>query len=167
MSLHHDLLHLARDLVNRNPVAPVEADLRRGVSTAYHALFHLLIHEATTQIVAIAALRPRVARSFDHKVMKAVCHDYTKLTPNSAGQLLSATGQLVPQELQDIASAFVALQEARHQADYNTAAAVTHAQADIDVVSAEDAFTDWGVVQADPAAATFLAELLCRGIPKR
>lgn len=68
MPLHQDLLSLARDLVDRNPGAPVEADLRRGVSTAYYALFHLLIHEGTSRLVTVAALRPRVARAFDHRV---------------------------------------------------------------------------------------------------
>ena len=45
MPLHDDLLKLAKELVDRNPAAPVEADLRRGVSTAYYALFHLLVHD--------------------------------------------------------------------------------------------------------------------------
>jgi hypothetical protein len=60
MPLHQDLLTLARELVDRNRAAPVEAELRRGVSTAYYALFHLLVHEATSRLVAIANLRPRV-----------------------------------------------------------------------------------------------------------
>src|SRR5258708_7143359 len=38
MPLPQDLLKLARELVDRNPAAPVEADLRRSVSTAYYHL---------------------------------------------------------------------------------------------------------------------------------
>ncbi|MBY0522912.1 MAG: hypothetical protein K2R98_05920 [Gemmataceae bacterium] len=153
--------------MDRNPAAPVEADLRRGISTAYYALFHLLIHEATTQVVAIATLRPRIARAFDHKVMRNVCQDYRKLIPDATGQLLTPAGEIVPRGLQDVASEFVALQEARHQADYNAGVAVAHVEADTDVMRAEVAFIDWQAVRTDPAAATFLAELLCRGIPKR
>ena len=50
MSLHDDLLALARRLVPPVPLHPasvsppppiVEADLWRGVSAAYYALFHL------------------------------------------------------------------------------------------------------------------------------
>jgi hypothetical protein len=167
MALHDDLLALARLLVDRNPGAQIEAELRRAVSTAYYALFHLLIHEATTRLVAIVSLRPRVARSFDHRVMKSECQDYAKLTLNAAGQYVTTAGQVVPQQIRDIASAFVALQEARHQADYNTATTVTHVQADTDVMRAEAAFLAWVAVQADPAADILLAELLCRGIPKR
>src|SRR5947209_3439588 len=116
MSLPQELLNLARELVDRNPVAPVEGDLRRGVSTAYYAVFHLLVDEATTRLVAIAVLRPRVARSFDHRIMRFVCQDYVKLTPNPAGQLVMS-GQSVPQQIQDIAEGFLALQQARAVAD--------------------------------------------------
>ncbi len=167
MPLHQDLLALARELVDRNPAAPREADLRRGVSTAYYALFHMLVHEGTSRLVAIAGLRPRVSRAFDHKPMKLVCQDYARLSPNPAGLLVTNAGQVVPQQICDIASAFIALQEARHQADYHTDAVITHAQASTDVTRAETAFLDWAAIQAMPAADTFLTELLCRGIPKR
>jgi uncharacterized protein (UPF0332 family) len=160
MPLHHELLNLARELVDRNPAAPVVADLRRGISTAYYALFHLLVDEATTRLVAVASLRPRIARSFDHKIMRMVCQDYGKLTSNSAGQK-------VPQEIRSIADEFIVLQLARHEADYDTSAIITQARADTEVLRAELAFLDWARVQFDPAAETFLAELLCRGIPKR
>lgn len=167
MPLHQDLLSLARELVDRNQAAPVEADLRRGVSTAYYALFHLLIHESTTRLVTVVALRPRVARAFDHRIMKVVCQEYARLTPNSTGQLIISEDQLIPMGLRDIASAFVALQEARRAADYDTGATITPAQADTAVMRAELAFLDWEAVQGDPATDSFLAELLCRGIPKR
>lgn len=160
MSLSQDLLSLARELVDRNPAGPVGADLRRGISTAYYALYHLLVSEATGRLVTVASLRPRVARSFDHRIMKTVCQEYVKLTSTPAGQV-------VPQGIKDIASEFDALQRARHQADYDTSAIITQAQADTDVMRAESAFLDWAVVQADPATETFLAELLCRGIPRR
>jgi hypothetical protein len=166
MPLHSELLNLAVELVSRNPGAPAGGDLRRGVSTAYYALFHLLVHEATSRLVAVASLRARVGRSFDHRIMRQVCQDYADLLQDSAGHLVFA-GQIVPQGIQDIASAFVALQQARHRADYDTSAIITPAQAQADVTWAQLAFTEWGAVQADSAADTFLAELLCRGIPRR
>src|SRR6266496_5682267 len=129
MPLHDDLLSLARHLVDRNPGAPVEADLRRAVSTAYYALFHLLVHESTMRLIAVAGMRSRVGRAFDHGVMKTVCKDYTSLTVNPAGQP-------VPQQIRDIASAFVELQEARHRADYNTAMTLTYTQTDTEVIRA-------------------------------
>src|SRR5712692_5365690 len=41
-----DLLEQARHLANREKKRPRQASLRRAVSTAYYALFHLLISEA-------------------------------------------------------------------------------------------------------------------------
>jgi len=167
MALHDDLLNLAKELVNRNPAAPVEGDLRRGVSTAYYALFHLLVREATARLVTPITLRSRVARSFDHRIMRLVCEDYDKLTPDASGQLVTSTGEVVPPGLKGIATAFLELQRARFRADYDMALAIPQRQAQDEVRFAESAFADWVAVQADPAAATFLAELLCRGIPKR
>lgn len=157
MSLHDDLLHLARELVDRNAPAPVEAKLRRAVSTAYYALFHLLVQEATTRIVAIPSLRPRVIRAFEHRDMKRVCQDYVRASVDPAGQP-------VPPEIRLIAQAFVELQEARQEADYNTAIPLAHVQADTHVQLAEIAFTEWTGIEADPAANNFLTELLFRGI---
>jgi uncharacterized protein (UPF0332 family) len=167
MPLHRDLLNLAKELVDRNPDAPIEAELRRGVSTAYYAIFHLLVDEAATRLVSPGAIRQRVKRSFDHNVMRKVCQDYAKLTPDAAGQLVTAAGEIVPLEIKEIASDFGALQQARIQADYDTATVVTQQQAQTEVQRAESAYTHWLTVEADPAAALFLAELLCRGIPKR
>jgi hypothetical protein len=114
-----------------------------------------------------ALLSRRMARSFDHKIMRVVCQEYARLTPNAAGQLVTTTGEVIPQGVKDIASELVALQQARFQADYDTATGLPQAQAQTDVQRAESAFTNWGAVQADSAADTLLAELLCCGIPKR
>lgn len=167
MALHEQLLTLARELMPSNSAAPAEANLRRGISTAYYALYHLLVHEATTRLVAIPSLRPRIARAYDHKSIKLVCQEYDTLAKNATGQLITSAGQVVPRGLKEIASQFVLLQQARHQADYDTAATITPEQAEAEVLRAEFAFLEWEVVKADPAADTFLAELLCRSIPKR
>ncbi len=42
MPLAQDLLEQARHLANREPKRPKQASLRRAVSRAYYALFHLL-----------------------------------------------------------------------------------------------------------------------------
>jgi len=48
MAFPDDLLELAQQLADLHPESPHQASLRRAVSTAYYALFHLLISEATT-----------------------------------------------------------------------------------------------------------------------
>jgi uncharacterized protein (UPF0332 family) len=55
MAIADDLLELAQATVNA--VGPGEAALRRATSTAYYALFHLLVNEAT-------ANRPLFGRVF-------------------------------------------------------------------------------------------------------
>jgi hypothetical protein len=47
MAYHNDLLEQAIDLIHYKPSDPNQAALRRAVSTAYYALFHLLISETT------------------------------------------------------------------------------------------------------------------------
>ncbi len=168
MPHHDDLLALARQMVDRNPGAQIEAELRRAVSTAYYALFHLLVDEATDRLVSIATIRPRVARTFDHNIMKKVCQEYADATDIGAGQFRTkGAGIVIPTALYNIASTFVALQEARIQADYNLGAGVSHAQAAANIERVEAAFKDWLRVETHPATDDFLSELWCRGIPKR
>lgn len=47
MAYANELLELAQELDNLHPDHPHQPSLRRAVSTAYYALFHLLISEAT------------------------------------------------------------------------------------------------------------------------
>ena len=187
MALHDDLLDLAIRLADPAAPAPVpapagaanapvaalpvvgaatiaapkpEAELRRAISTAYYALFHLLIHASTTRGVTTVALWPYVARNFEHRHMLAVCKRYTSLA-------VDMTGQLVPAEVKRIADSFVQLQNARHKADYNIKDSVTPVEARTFVQMARDAFADWATVANNAATDTYLTELLLGGIKER
>lgn len=70
MPLPDDLLEQARHLANGERRRPKQASLRRAVSTAYYALFHLLIQE-TIRNRKIAEQRPLLARHCEHRRMKA------------------------------------------------------------------------------------------------
>ena len=72
MAYADDLLEQAEFLANREPVQPKQASLRRAVSKAYYALFHLLIDEAVGNW-GIAGQCSVLARTFDHAKMKNVC----------------------------------------------------------------------------------------------
>jgi hypothetical protein len=170
VALHDDLLDLADRLVTL-PAPPAaipavslpaktEAELRRGISTAYYALFHLLIDVTTARGVATAALRAHVARNFEHRNMKAVCKQYTFMVTDKAGQP-------VPPEIQHISVAFVQLQEARHKADYDVTNTVTPLDAQTKVQMVKTAFNDWATVAVHPASDAFLTELLVGGIKDR
>jgi hypothetical protein len=70
MSIPRDLLGQAEHLVELDPKRPKQANLRRAVSSAYYALFHLLVEEAAASLVVDRDLRRLVRRAFDHAEMK-------------------------------------------------------------------------------------------------
>src|SRR5689334_17096903 len=122
MSLHGDLLAQARILVSHEPRRPRQASLRRAVSASYYALFHLLIHEATRMLISggsLDSLRTLVARAFVHTTMNEACRAFaaTQLPPAVAAVVSGP----VPGDLREVAQAFVDLQEARYEADYDLA----------------------------------------------
>jgi hypothetical protein len=69
MAFAADLLEQAYHLANLESGEPKQASLRRAVSTAYYALFHLLIDEAVGNW-GVARQRSILARTFDHGKMK-------------------------------------------------------------------------------------------------
>jgi hypothetical protein len=69
MAYANELLELAQELANLHPDYPHQPSLRRAVSTAYYALFHLLISEATANWQR-PELRAILGRVFDHGPMK-------------------------------------------------------------------------------------------------
>lgn len=70
MAFHDDLLQQAIQLINKEPKNPKQASLRRALSTAYYALFHLLINESVSNWRK-ADLRAALGRAFDHNTMKS------------------------------------------------------------------------------------------------
>src|ERR1700730_7710734 len=68
MAFADDLLELAQDMANLPAANRRQANLRRADSTAYYALFHLLISKATLNW-ARADLRPALGRLFEHGPM--------------------------------------------------------------------------------------------------
>lgn len=182
-SLHSQLLEHAKGLV---AVAhPKQVELRRAVSAAYYAVFHLIVHEAVTMLLTPKHkhLRAPLARAFSHTEIREACDKFKSATevPFRAGavrrvrvrvKVTSGAAQVptipVPSELRDFADAFSDLQEARHRADYDVGRDVSRDEAKEDVKRAEDAFADWIKIQGDPAARAFLlSALVWKSIAKR
>jgi hypothetical protein len=97
-----------------------EANVRRAVSSAYYALFHLLVRDAILNWKH-AGHRSRLARTFEHKRMKDASIAILKKIGNIQNQEI-----VEPDPLQDhrfrlstVAQAFVDLPQARHRADYD------------------------------------------------
>ena len=72
MGIAEDLLALSGRLANPAPDDPEQASLRRSISTAYYALFHLLVQEAAQGWNGSPNVRVGLERRFEHKNMKDV-----------------------------------------------------------------------------------------------
>lgn len=158
--MHRQLLEQARHLVRREPKRPRQASLRRGVSTAYYALFHFLIDQACRSMLG-GGTRHRPARlilgrAFAHGTMAQAAR------PFNGGSLPAWFNWTtpIPVLLRDIAKAFRELQQQRHRADYDLSQPFSRTQATECVRLAETAIAGWPAVRDEPAAQLFLACLL-------
>jgi uncharacterized protein (UPF0332 family) len=155
MSLHADLLAHARYLVRREPKRPKQVTLRRAISAAYYALFHLLIFEASRLFAKDVRLWKRLNRVYGHGEMYEVSVSFAhgrwpKVFDPIKGVFL------VPQELKDVAQAFLDLQEARHDADYDLNQRFTRSDAVVLVKRADQAFRDWKAVRRHDLARIYV-----------
>ena len=154
MAYHDDLLEQALDLIHKDPRRPKQASLRRAVSTAYYALFHLLISEAVANWKR-ASLRSELARSFEHGAMKSASNRAQQSTfpAQSAGAVA---------DLRYVARTFVQLQEKRHVADYDSATFWMKTEALQQVVWTQEAFVRWRRIRSEDIAQEYLLSLLVK-----
>lgn len=163
MTLARDLLRQASQLATREPKRPKQSSLRRAISAAYYALFHLLVDHGTRRLVRgdRSALRGCLARAFKHQDMKVVCKSFASqsFSPKIKPAL---DGLTVPGELRDIAEVFVDLQQARHEADYDRLRRFNRTETLELIERVRKAFDDWQNVKEEPAIDVFLVALLCQ-----
>ncbi len=84
MAYPEDLLEQAMHLAQRERKRPKQASLRRAISTAYYALFHLLISE-TVKNWKRPEERFTLARMFEHAAMEKACKNAVTI---SSGRIL-------------------------------------------------------------------------------
>jgi uncharacterized protein (UPF0332 family) len=129
---------------------PKQASLRRAVSTAYYAVFHLLIDEAVAKW-AVERQRSVLARTVEHGKLKRICDEILKS---------AESGSRVPVDLRLVAAAFIRLQHQRHLADYDNSIEWTRTDV-LEVLNvATGAFESWHRVEAEDLAQDFLLQLL-------
>ncbi len=104
-----DLIEVARELARRDVGRPKSVSLRRSASSAYYALFHALAYLCADELVGWR--RPRA-------VFTPI---YRSLEHTKARSVLNASRQRQPKDrlIEIVAVSFAALQDARHDADYN------------------------------------------------
>jgi hypothetical protein len=157
MAYHDDLFQHALDIIYKHPDTPTQADLRRSVSTAYYALFHLLISE-TVAHWDLASSRDKLARMFDHKAMKRASEQIS----NSGKFPFTGEDPVVVEKLKIVAEAFVQLQGKRHIADYDNSTFWSYTEAFAEIEKASDAFIAWDAIKEQKIAQEYLVSLLIK-----
>ena len=113
--MHKDLLEQAVRLAKLDAKKPKQANLRRAISSAYYAMFHLLVDEACrVQIGAQhnqAPFRQVLGRAFAHRVMKEACKSFGGGTLKKGVAKGLPAGFTIPAEIRELAETFVDLQE--------------------------------------------------------
>jgi uncharacterized protein (UPF0332 family) len=163
MAFAEDLLEQANHLANRERQKPRQASLRRAVSTAYYALFHLLIHEATKNWKR-AEQRPLLARGFEHGRMKSACDkkqkelvDFIKSVPAPPPADIA-----MAQHLHTVVTTFIQAQQQRHTADYDSSKQWTRTEVLTLVGAVSRAFQSWRAIRNQNLAQDYLVYLLVK-----
>ena len=157
MPFPEDLLQQAYDLANKEATDPKQASLRRAVSTAYYALFHLLVDEAVGKW-AVERQRSILARTFEHGKMKGICDEVMKSVKG---------GGSLPPELNTVAHIFIQLQQHRHTADYDNSKQWSRTDVVNVLTLATDAFNAWIAIRTQDAAQDFLLQLFLPKLPRQ
>jgi hypothetical protein len=149
MAYADELLDEARHLAVRGKTLNRQVSLRRAASTAYYALFHMLIDDFIQQW-GIVHQRAKFGRLFNHGNMKHVSEVLNKRLKGQTGNTEAP--------LQDIAALFVDLQDARQFADYDVANAFP-----VDVQAlirrAGSAFAAWQSIRHERVAQDYLFDM--------
>jgi uncharacterized protein (UPF0332 family) len=152
MPFADDLLEQSRHLAKREPKRPRQASLRRAISTAYYALFHLLT-TASVSNWKVVRQRATLARAFDHRKMNSAC------AKTSREQFSDPTLTGV-QHLKAVANTFIELQQQRHTADYDNSKKWTRTEVLAQIDSVQAAFDSWDAISDEQVAEDFLLQLL-------
>jgi hypothetical protein len=160
VALHHDLLEQAGHLARREPNRPRQASLRRAVSAAYYAVFHLLASEGAKLLGSTRpiGLRAQVQRGFAHRDMREVCRQFVAGSPAAPTRALITIP--IESQLRSVCEVFLMLQDARHKADYDVIQAFDRLDALSLIEAAQTAFANWRAIRSTPNASVFLTALL-------
>jgi uncharacterized protein (UPF0332 family) len=162
MGYPDDLLEQARHLAKRERTKPRQTSLRRAVSTAYYAIFHLLTSEVSLNWKQ-ADQRFQFARLLDHGRMKSASRTvaneqeaYFKTKPVPGHALDCA------RNLHWVVSTFSRLQEERHEADYDGSTTWERSEVIELIELVENAFQNWRAIRNERVAQDYLMSMLGR-----
>jgi hypothetical protein len=127
------------------------------VSSAYYAVFHLLIAEATANWSNVT-LRAALGRAYDHRTMKTASDRLL----NTRDFPFTGEDPQVVSSLRFVALTFTQLQEDRHFADYNLTEDLDPTDALNQVKSAEKIFNTWPSISGSQIAQEYLVSLVVK-----
>ena len=153
MTFPDELLQQAYHLAGKDPDPPKEASLRRAISTAYYALFHLLISDAVVNWNRERD-RPKLGRAFDHGRMKTVSKEIIGRK--------SATPDPILEKLKEIANTFVLLQDWRLLADYDNSRSWSRDEVEEVLFLVFEAFEKWSLIRHEDIAQDYLISFLLK-----
>lgn len=160
MAYADDLLQYARQMAELHPNDAHQPSLRRALSSAYYALFHLLIGDAVANCTD-PRFRATLARMFDHGPMKNVCENTVEKIKNLFHPTPPAEpGRTIQYHLHNVADTFSQAQQNRNEADYNLLKEWQPGQVSLLIEAIEDAFKSWYIIREDQAAKDFLISML-------
>jgi uncharacterized protein (UPF0332 family) len=156
MGIAQDLLQQADHLASYEGANPSQASLRRAVSAAYYALFHLLTDEAALRWSGSPEARTGMERAFQHGPMRNTSMQFQK----KIWEDWHGNKRAIPLAIREIAAAFVDLQDERHAADYDNHEQWTATDVEGVLKIAHLAFRQWASIRTDPMAGNYLLAML-------
>jgi hypothetical protein len=117
MNLAEDLLAQAKLLASLEKGRPRQASLRRAISAAYYAVFHLLVMDGCRKVApGNQRLQKKISRAFVHKNMQRVCSAIANDKPKEPSKVHEwLPPHPLSADLKTVARMFYQLQEARER----------------------------------------------------
>lgn len=160
MAYAEDLLQLAQDIANLHPNEAHQPSLRRALSTAYYALFHLLISEAIADC-SDPQFQASLARIFDHgSIRKASGDKVSELNGFFDQRPPEGPERTVKFHLYNVAETFSQAQHNRNEADYNLVREWQPTEVSLLIEGVQEAFKSWNIIRGEQAAREYLISML-------
>ena len=161
MPYPQDLLAFAREVAELYPKPAVhQPSLRRAISTAYYALFHLLISDGVAYC-GDAQLATTLARIFEHGSMKSASDaKVSEINGLFDPQPPPEPMRTVAYHIHNVAETFGQAQNNRLDADYNLSRDWQPDQVLLLIEAVESAFASWNIVRTEQAAKNYLLSML-------
>ena len=140
MGLADELLSDARYLADQAIADQRRSHMRRVISTAYYAVFHLFV-EDFVEHWEFPDQRARLGRMFNHGPMRASFTAKDKKNPTH-----------LEKELIEVTTSFEQLQKDRERADYDSGWSLVETDVRNSVTLAEEVFEKWRRIEGEDLA---------------